>query len=276
MDWLEVNGVSLRFAVDGGAGPAVVLLHELGGSLESWDGVAPVLAAAGYRVLRYDQRGAGQSEKPRTPITAELLAADLYGLLGATGLDGPVHLVAVAAATIQALVFGTTADGAVASQVLCNPVAGIARERATQLEQRSALAEREGMRAALPASLDRAWPPGMFEVGAYRRYRARYLANDPVCFAAHNRVLASSDVLSLVPLVRWPTMVAAGRHDRVRPPAGSADFAARIPGARFEHVDSAHMMAAQAPQQLAALLLSFLGTQGVPAATPAAPAGGAG
>jgi 3-oxoadipate enol-lactonase len=273
MAWLEVNDVSLRYTVEGGAGPAVVLLHELGGSLDSWDDVAPGLAAAGYRVLRYDQRGAGLSEKPRTPVTAGLLAADLGAMLEATGLARPVHVVAVAAATVQALLFADTPGTVVASQALCNPAALITAARAAQLEERSVLTEREGMRAALPVTLDRSWPPGMFDPAAYQRYRARYLANDPACFAAHNRVLAASDVLSLVPRIRCPVMVVAGRHDQVRPAAGSAEFAARIPGARFEQVDSGHMMAAQAPAELTALLLSFLGGLST-AAVPTGRAGG--
>ena len=41
--WLDVNGVSIR-AVEQGRGPrTLVLVHEMGGSLESWDWVVPLL-----------------------------------------------------------------------------------------------------------------------------------------------------------------------------------------------------------------------------------------
>ncbi|HYQ07700.1 MAG TPA: alpha/beta fold hydrolase [Xanthobacteraceae bacterium] len=59
--FVDANGVSLHSAL-AGAGRSVVLLHELGGTLNSWDGVVPRLAEH-FRVLRYDQRGAGLSEK---------------------------------------------------------------------------------------------------------------------------------------------------------------------------------------------------------------------
>ncbi|HYP11823.1 MAG TPA: alpha/beta fold hydrolase [Xanthobacteraceae bacterium] len=59
--FVDANGVSLHYAL-AGAGRSVVLLHELGGTLNSWDGVVPRLAEH-FRVLRYDQRGAGLSEK---------------------------------------------------------------------------------------------------------------------------------------------------------------------------------------------------------------------
>ncbi len=55
-------------------------------------------------------------------------------------------------------------------------------------------------------------------------------------------------------------MVVAGRFDKVRPHAASEAFAQTVPGARFELIDAVHMMPAQAPGPLLALLQDFLGT----------------
>ena len=41
MDWIEVNGVSLRYDLGGNGEETVILIHELGGSLESFDEVLP-------------------------------------------------------------------------------------------------------------------------------------------------------------------------------------------------------------------------------------------
>ena len=43
-------------------------MHEMGGTLDSWDAVAP-RSAENFRVLRYDQRGAGLTEKVRSRTT---------------------------------------------------------------------------------------------------------------------------------------------------------------------------------------------------------------
>src|SRR5437773_12566776 len=64
MHFIEANGVGLRYELTGNGNRTLVLIHEMGGSLESWDEVAPRLAA-GRRVLPYDTRGAGLSEKVR-------------------------------------------------------------------------------------------------------------------------------------------------------------------------------------------------------------------
>ena len=63
MNFIEVNGVSLRYIVEG-VGKPIVLIHEMGGTLESWGLVAPLLASH-RKVIRYDTRGAGFSEKIR-------------------------------------------------------------------------------------------------------------------------------------------------------------------------------------------------------------------
>ena len=45
MDWLEANGVGLRYDLAGSGAKTLALVHEMGGSLDSWDMVLPALAA---------------------------------------------------------------------------------------------------------------------------------------------------------------------------------------------------------------------------------------
>ena len=57
MNWIEVNGTSLRCELSGAGKTTLVLVHEMGGTLESWDRVMPTLTNT-RQVLRYDTRGA--------------------------------------------------------------------------------------------------------------------------------------------------------------------------------------------------------------------------
>jgi 3-oxoadipate enol-lactonase len=89
MPWMDVNGVSLGY-LDSGAGEIpLVLLHEMGGTLESWDYLVPLLPPH-LRVLRLDLRGAGLSEKPVAPFTMEDLGQDVLALCDALGIRAPV------------------------------------------------------------------------------------------------------------------------------------------------------------------------------------------
>ncbi len=82
--WAELPGVSLRYSLSGTGPRCLVLLHELGGSLDSCDGMLPPLEHR-FRILRYDQRGAEQLEKLQARFTTEDYAAGLAGLLARHG-----------------------------------------------------------------------------------------------------------------------------------------------------------------------------------------------
>ncbi len=259
MPWMDANGISIHYQL-AGQGPSVVLLHEMGGTLDSWDGIAPALSER-FRTLRYDQRGSGLTEKVRQPITTEILIEDLAAVLQGSALPPPYHFVTVAAATMQVLIYMTRHPDRIASFVFCNPFTGADPSRVAALNERAGLAEREGLRAAIPTTLDNSWPSDIGDRAAYATYRGRYMAHDPVCFAALNRSIAQPNVTQLGRDIHKPTMVVAGRFDKVRPPATSEQFAKIIPGARFELIDAVHMMPAQAPGALLALLNDFLGAQ---------------
>ena len=147
MPWKEANGVSIHYQLAGQSGPVVVLLHELGGTLDSWDGVAPGLAER-FRVLRYDQRGQGLTEKVRQQFSNDDAVGDLEAMLAALALPPPYHLVAVAAASTQVLRFMERHPADVRSIVLCNPAPGVDPEprRRAQRARRPRRARRHARR----------------------------------------------------------------------------------------------------------------------------------
>lgn len=69
----------------GGPGRPVILIHGWPLSGEAFKLQVPVLAEAGYRVITYDRRGFGRSDKPLTGYTYDTLAEDLHDLI--TELD---------------------------------------------------------------------------------------------------------------------------------------------------------------------------------------------
>ena len=70
MEFAEINGAGMRYELSGVGGPTIVLVHEMGGSLESWDGAAPLFAKS-RQVLRYDFRGSGLSQKARGELSID-------------------------------------------------------------------------------------------------------------------------------------------------------------------------------------------------------------
>ena len=71
----------------GGAGRPVVLIHGWPLSGEAFSGQVPALVAAGYRVVTYDRRGFGRSDKPKSGYEYDTLTKDLHELLVALDLN---------------------------------------------------------------------------------------------------------------------------------------------------------------------------------------------
>ena len=104
MAFAQVNQTSLRYQLTGTGARTIVLLHELGLTLESWDDVIGELSRT-LRVLRYDLRGFGLSEKLRGAVTIEDEVEDLRALLDDLGISEPVTLVGGAVGGAIALRF---------------------------------------------------------------------------------------------------------------------------------------------------------------------------
>ena len=257
MPFMTANGISVHYHQAGHSGTNVVLLHEMGGTLDSWDAVVPGLSEK-FRTLRYDQRGCGLSEKPRRQWDNETLVDDLKAVLEGLKLKPPFHIVTVAAAATQALRLMERHPDLIARLVLCNPAPGVDASRAGALEERAALAERDGMRASLAVTLDKSYPPELGDRATYETYRGRYLANDPVAFGMMNRCFAHTNMIPALAKISVPTLVIAGSKDSVRLPSVTEGIARTIPGARYEVIEAGHFMPRTAPGALLTLIRDFL------------------
>jgi pimeloyl-ACP methyl ester carboxylesterase len=88
---ISVNGVQVRYRDSGGSGPAVLLLHGIGGSLELW---AQQFAGVNQnlRLMALDLPGHGLSDLGHQPYTPQNFARFVWQFADALGLD-KVHLV---------------------------------------------------------------------------------------------------------------------------------------------------------------------------------------
>ena len=80
-DSAPADSVRLHIDDSGGGGRPVVLIHGWPLSAQAWEPQVPVLQAAGYRVVAYDRRGFGRSEKPQSGYGYDTLADDLQRVM---------------------------------------------------------------------------------------------------------------------------------------------------------------------------------------------------
>ena len=262
MNWIDVNGTSLRYDISGSGKSTLVLVHEMGGALESWDQVVPAVNNT-RRVLRYDTRGAGFSEKIRN-VTWDDMAADLAALLDALGITGKVALAGIAVGAGIAAHFAVRYSERTAALVLHGPATGISSpERRQATLARAAAVEAGGMRGVVETSLAASYPPVVrHDADVFSNFRARWLCNDPRSFAAINRMLAENDITGDLARIACPTLVTAGTHDGLRPPSLIEPMSRQIPGAQFLELNSGHFASMQTPGLVSQAIHSFLWSNG--------------
>jgi 3-oxoadipate enol-lactonase len=258
MPWIEANGASLRYELSGSGKDTLVLVHEAGGCLESYEEALPGLEKE-FRVLRYDQRGFGFSEKVRE-MSFETVAADLAALLEALKIAGPVHVAGCAMGSDFSAGFAARYPARVAKLVLASPYIGSNAARSGPGLERAALVEREGIRAAMQASHDRSYPENLraLDRERFRRYQARWVCNTPASFAASARMMATVDLTPDYAKIKAPTLAIGAKHDTLRPPETAQQVAGAISGAKYLLADTGHFMNLQTPQLFADTVVTFL------------------
>ena len=257
MPWIEANGASLRYELSGSGTETLVLVHEAGGCLESYEDALPGLEKE-FRVLRYDQRGFGFSEKVRE-LTFESVLADLAGLLDALKINAPVHVAGCAMGSDFSAGFAARYPGRVAKLAVASPNIGSNAARSAPILERAALAERVGVRATMKASHDRSYRENLraLDRERFRRYQSRWVCNTPASFTASARMMSAMDLTPEYAKIQAPTLVIGAIHDVQRPPEMAQRVASAIRGAKYVLADTGHFMNLETPRLFADTVRPF-------------------
>jgi 3-oxoadipate enol-lactonase len=255
--WIEVNGVSLRYVLSGLGDRVLVLVHEMGGSIESFDFIVDQLGTE-FRVLRYDLRNAGLSERCQRPVTIDDLVADLSDLLAQLQIQEPAIVCGAALGAAICISFASQAPRKTAGIVLMAPASGLSDDRKAIALARADQVERQGVRPTADSRLVTSYPRQLREDPArFEDVRLRRLATDPFAIAAYTRLLAGLDLTAQMEAIRCPALVLAGRHDGDRMPDSVDQTTAAIQGRIFKVLETGHFMALQTPRIVSDEILSF-------------------
>jgi 3-oxoadipate enol-lactonase len=152
MPYIGTGRISLFFEEAGNGGIPLLLLHELGGSSESWREVIPLLATD-RRVLAVDMRCAGRSEKPPGPFALADVADDLDELLRALNLEGPVDVIGAALGSLAGALLAIRHPATVRRLMMCAVAPDMAGPTRAYLAERAEKVVVVGMRGVAEASL---------------------------------------------------------------------------------------------------------------------------
>lgn len=259
MTKMELNGVNVFFE-EHGSGPALVLVHGLGGTGRGiWLKLIPELSKD-HRVITYDLRGSGQSEVPIGEYTIDLLTEDLHALVEA--LDLPVlslmghsmggSIVLDYAATHPERVRAVVAVGAPIELPDAGKEAMTTRAETVLMQGMQAVVETVAT-AGLSQTYRDANPD------EFQSFVTLLEANNPTGYAGQCQALVTMDLTGKLRSIKAPTLLVAGDLDLVSPPATNEATAEAIPNSRFVPVEgAAHILPWDNPDAILAAAVPFL------------------
>lgn len=249
------NGdVRLHWREDG-AGYPLLLLNSVGCDLSLWDAAMPHLS--GFRVIRFDMRGHGQSDSPPGDYTLDQIAADAVAVLDGAGI-GKAAVCGLSLGGMTAMTLALNAPARVSSLILACTSARMDPEG---WNNRIKIVRSQGMAGVVDAVMarffsDRFRLEHAAEAGAVR---AHFLSLDPQGYAGCCAAIRDMALLNKISAIRKPTTIIAGEEDVATPFLGHGDeIEKRIAGAKVTMLATAHIAPVEAPAAFAAAVKDFL------------------
>jgi len=257
MPTLQLHDIRLYYEV-AGQGDPVVFIHGLGSSARDWEYQVPFFAPR-YRVVVFDVRGHGRSDKPTGPYSVPLFAQDAAALIRALEA-APAHVVGISMGGMIALQLAVDEPALVRSLVVVNSgpelVVRTFRERLMIL-QRFLIVRLLGMRKMGEVLSQRLFPRPD-QAPLRQMFVERWAENDPRAYREAMRALVGWSVADRLGDIRCPTLVIASDQDYT-PVSAKEAYVARMPNARLVVIpDAHHAVTVERPEEFNQVLLDFL------------------
>jgi len=190
-----------------------------------------------YRVIVFDYRGVGRTDKPDMPYTIDLLASDTVGLMDTLGIQ-------------KAHIMGTSMGSQIAQTIAANFP-----------ERVKGLILVVGFTRALPLMRAIGFVatrvPGVKEKMTGWMYLQKYPPT-PASFRRMADAANRCDTRELLGRITAPTLIVNGTQDGIVPMRITRELADGIPGARLVLVDGDHLFSAKNPDLLITPARAFL------------------
>lgn len=259
MPEIDINGTRPHFRFDGPEnGPVVMLSNAIHADLTMWDLQIKPLVDAGFRVLRYDNRGQGKSAATLGPYSIELLVNDVVALMDKFALQS-VHFCGLSLGGMIGQMLAARCGNRLRSLILC---ATAAHMPLTDLwDQRIATARKDGMAALADAAIDRWFTKAGQErlQDEVRSVRNAILTTSVEGYCACCLAIRDMDQRGSIRTVTTPTLIIVGELDMSTPVEASEFLHKRIAHSNLIVIPEArHLVNIERAKEFNDAILGFL------------------
>ncbi len=246
------------FSVEGD-GPPLILIHGIGASRHSWDGLIRQLRAH-FRCISYDLRGHGLSPIPAPPYTLDDLVEDLEALRRELHLE-KAHLAGHSLGGMIGPAYARRYPQRVLSLGLYSTAAFRTEDDSARVRAVVAAMRSEGIAPVLETLKDR-WFTPEFAVRSQeliRRRMQQVLDTDKDVFLSVFDIYAGTEMAPWLHEIRHPSLVLTGENDGGCNPRLNRQIAAALPHSELVILPQLrHAILLEAPEVVAEPVLQFL------------------
>ncbi len=256
---IQAGDIQMAYRLDGPAdAPVVCLNHCFTTDHRFWDLTAPALDE--YRVLRYDSRGHGASDKPAGDYSLSQMAGDVAALLDALDI-ARVDFCGVSMGGMIGQTLTLEHPDRVRSLTICNTPCQYDDDQLVAWRERADLVLEKGI-DAVHAGLMARW----FTEDARDKQLPGYTYVDdvmrdfkPECFASATAAMCGLNTTQRLGEIKQPVLMIASSDDPGVPIAVAKMMAEKINDAQLEWIDpSRHLSTMEHPSVFNELLVKFL------------------
>jgi pimeloyl-ACP methyl ester carboxylesterase len=280
---VEVNDINIYYEIHG-EGEPLLLIEGLGYSTWMWFKQIPAFSRE-YKVIIFDNRGVGNTDKPDSEYTIGMMADDTAGLLKALGEDS-AHVLGVSMGgfiaeelvlrypdMVKSLVLVSTSFGGKGSMLmgsnlwssfvklwgLMPDVLEFSDKGSIPMINSFGLTPEKMIRYGLSL----AFTPEYFETHAEEvdRIVGWRLANPQPSYAWKRQLMAGIgfEAADRVSRIKASALVVTGSEDRVVPPESSKRLAEEIPNSRIVTLEgTGHLLFIEKAEEFNKIVLNFL------------------
>jgi 3-oxoadipate enol-lactonase len=256
------DGTRIHYEVTGKSGATPVLMIQgLGASKNAWN-LQRIAMATRFRIISFDNRGAGRSDKPTEPFTLEQMADDALAVLDAAGIE-TAHVVGASMGGVISQIVVVKYPNRVRSLTLVCTACRNHPWRQELLQSWAKTAADKGMIEVGKEAAQWVMSPRSFRrlvpaftwMGPLAALRPRHSFVSQIDAILNTR----EDLVDQLSTISTPTMVIVGNQDILTPRGDSEEIAERIPNAELVVISgAAHGLMMEHSTTFNKILIEFL------------------